>query len=335
MSQQLKDLLSQWYRQRDSLEWVLGVVYRTEGPCYRKAGAMMLFNSLGQQFGMLSGGCLESDIQRYAQQVMQTGLNKSLCYDGSDEDDLSFQLGIGCGGTVYLQLQKVDSNNGYLALDLLYTSLQKHQHGIYHVLIKENTTPAARFEELENPTDGISRLLSIEGNDWLETPITPPPHLLLIGGGLDARPLAALAGELGWRQSLWDPRPANGRAAYFPAVETIIDADVSALNDFYCSESVDATVLMSHNVDLDAKALQALPETTVRYIALLGPDSRKQKVLKTAAIDERDLPCPLAGPAGLRLGGELPESIALAMLAECHAALFGKNAASISQVLAS
>ena len=52
----------------------------------------MLFNSLGQQFGLLSGGCLESDIQRYAKEVMASGQPTTICYDGSDEDDISFQL---------------------------------------------------------------------------------------------------------------------------------------------------------------------------------------------------------------------------------------------------
>ena len=39
MSNQLSHLLRQWQSARDDTEWVLGTVYRTEGPCYRKAGA--------------------------------------------------------------------------------------------------------------------------------------------------------------------------------------------------------------------------------------------------------------------------------------------------------
>lgn len=333
MSNQLRDLLAEWHPQRNELEWVLGVVYRTEGPSYRKAGAMMLFNSLGQQFGMLSGGCLESDIQRYAQQVMQSGINKTLCYDGSDEDDLSFQLGIGCGGTVYLQLQRVDSGNHYLELDKLYASLQQHRHGVFHLLIKNKSSSQARFEQIEGRNNSKASVISVNNLQWLEIPIIPAPHLLLVGGGLDARPVTALAGELGWRISLWDPRPANGRMAYFPFVQQALDGPATQLRDVCQNESVDAAILMSHSIELDASALQALPGCSLRYIALLGPENRKQKVLETAAVSESDLSCRLAGPAGLSLGGELPESIALSIIAECHAALFSKNAISISQVL--
>ena len=47
MQTQLLHLLNHWHSARDTHEWVLGVVYKTEGSCYRRAGAMMLFNSLG------------------------------------------------------------------------------------------------------------------------------------------------------------------------------------------------------------------------------------------------------------------------------------------------
>ena len=54
MPNQFSEHLQQWLPQRDELEWVLGTVYAIEGPSYRKPGAMMFFNSMGQQLGMLS-----------------------------------------------------------------------------------------------------------------------------------------------------------------------------------------------------------------------------------------------------------------------------------------
>ena len=62
----------------------------------------MLINGYGQHFGLLSGGCLEADILRRARRVMQRGETELLVYDGSDEDDWSFRLGIGCGGKVFI-----------------------------------------------------------------------------------------------------------------------------------------------------------------------------------------------------------------------------------------
>ncbi|MFQ3222347.1 MAG: xanthine dehydrogenase accessory factor, partial [Porticoccaceae bacterium] len=116
MVSHLKQLLDTWYPQRDSQLWVLATVYNTEGPSYRKSGAMMLFNDLGQQYGLVSGGCLEADIQLQAARVMRSGQSITLCYDGSDEDDISFQLGIGCGGKVHLLLQPILAELNYLDL---------------------------------------------------------------------------------------------------------------------------------------------------------------------------------------------------------------------------
>ena len=38
MGNRLSQLLTQWFEERDSSQWVLGTVYKTQGPCYRKAG---------------------------------------------------------------------------------------------------------------------------------------------------------------------------------------------------------------------------------------------------------------------------------------------------------
>ncbi|MDG1034995.1 MAG: XdhC family protein, partial [Luminiphilus sp.] len=92
---QLANMLTQWRIDRDSHEWVLGTVYKTEGSSYRKPGAMSLIGSGGQQLGLLSGGCLEADIRLNARKVMATGVPVSIRYDGDDEDDLAFRLGIG------------------------------------------------------------------------------------------------------------------------------------------------------------------------------------------------------------------------------------------------
>jgi xanthine dehydrogenase accessory factor len=142
-----------------------------------------------------------------------------------------------------------------------------------------------------------------------------------------------MAEQLGWKVSLWDPRPANARKEYFSNVDHIIKGEANVLATFVAEKDVNAAILMSHNVSIDAQALKALAQTTIQYLALLGPDNRKQQVITQAGINEQSLSFNFAGPAGLEIGGTLPESIALSILAECHASLFSKRAQSISGVL--
>jgi len=363
ISNHLSHLLTQLFPNRDNCDWVLATIYKTEGPCYRKAGAMMLFSSQGHQLGMLSGGCLESDIAISARKVMQTGVTKLLCYDGSDEDDMSFHLGIGCGGTIYIMLQQIHANNDYLSLIDVYETLNNRTSGyLYQRIVDDNTDGKAYFEAKcvtdiaetatlisESSLTGANFVASknegtphnssttnnilIKYKDWLATPIIPEPHLLIVGGGIDASPLVNMAKQLGWQVSLWDPRPANARKEYFSNVDYLIKGEANVLATFVADKNVNAAVLMSHNISIDAHALHALAHSNLQYMALLGPKHRKQQVIMQANIKEARLPFIFAGPVGLNIGGTLPESIALSILAECHASLFKRNARSFSQVL--
>jgi xanthine dehydrogenase accessory factor len=340
MANQLSQLLRYWQETRDVTDWVLGTVYKTEGPCYRKAGAMMLMNGLGQQFGLLSGGCLESDIMGHARRVMQSGKAVTLRYDGSDEDDLSFQLGIGCGGIVHILLQPLDAEHDFLQLDAVHSTLQARGSGFYHQRIPDASgATESRFVALDEAAParkgdiGCVRLEQRDENLWLITPIVADPHLLIVGGGLDARPVAAIASELGWEVSVCDPRPANARREFFLGADNLLRDQGAELTDYAHRCRVNAVILMSHNLSIDADALAALSHQPLDYLALLGPNNRRQRVLDAAGVDESQLPAPLAGPAGLDIGAELPEAIALSILAECHARLKERSAASLSGIL--
>jgi xanthine dehydrogenase accessory factor len=336
MASQLFHLLEKWQENKDNYEWVLGVVYKTEGSSYRKTGAMMLFNSLGQQFGMLSGGCIEGDILIHAKACMSSNKPSLLTYDGSDEDDLSFQLGIGCGGKVHILLQAINQQNDYLSLLAVYQALAKRKSGTYFQEISASSTQAYFTEQTDaTQTKPSVKPVLIEKNNqqWLSTPIKPVPHLLVIGGGVDARPVVDIASTLGWTVSLWDPRAANARKNYFTAADTILKGSVESVGEFARNKLVDAVILMSHSVSLDAACLSVLQQETISYMALLGPTHRKNQVLDVAKLKEEALTVTLSGPAGLDLGDEYPESIALSIISECQASLNKKTATSISGVL--
>ena len=343
MFNQFSQQLKQWYPKRDAQKWVLGTLYKIEGPSYRSPGAMMLFNDLGEQFGLLSGGCLEADIQKKASQVMRSQRSMTICYDASDEDDMSFLMGIGCGGTIYILLQPLTAANNYLQLPTIFNALESRQTCVFLQKITDHGEVAEakvvgqdsdNFSDITQRLDSKnSRLMTVDDHTWLATTMKPPFHLLIVGGGVDARPLASLAATLGWEITLCDPRPANARREHFMRVDTVLRCPPLQLTDEPLFKTFDAAIVMTHNLQLDANAVAALQASPIKYLALLGPIVRRGQVLELADLDKNSLLVPIAGPAGLRLGGELPEDIALSILAECQAVINGKDANSISNLL--
>lgn len=338
----LSTLLDLWFHNRDSRGWVLGTVYRTRGPSYRKAGSMMLCDDLGRHYGLLSGGCLESDIQRHALKALHTGKAATIRYDGSDEDDVAFQLGIGCGGEVEILLQPITVGSNYLQLAELRSQLRQRQPVVFRQQIPTNGETFAELRPLRANAQeaGIPLqrpvLAESDGALWLNTPLLPAPHVLIVGGGVDARPMAQQFNAQGWRVSLCDPRPANARPAYFPNCASY-RCHPDALPKKLDLNTIDAAVAMSHNLNLDAAAIRLLHQRPLRYLGLLGPISRRNQVLALSGLSSGDAEILIQGilraPIGLDLGGELPESIALATCAEIHSVLHGKSAGALSAQL--
>lgn len=319
----LQQMLASWVPEKDNADWVLGVIYKTEGSCYRKAGAMMLFSSDGHQLGILSGGCLESDVRRNARKVMQSQTALDLRYDDSDEDDAAFQLGVGCGGVVYLRLLPVNKDNNYAGLTQAHKALQ-HGQSVHWQLQFDRAAEEVNVRIAVHSL-GSSRgngLVAVGQQQWLQVFIKPEPHLLVVGGGTDAIPMTLFAAQLGWRVTLWDPRPSQARAEHFPHISQRLQLTSAAmLANFVREQQVNGAILMSHHKSIDSDALQAIHDVPLDYIAMLGPKHRKQEVMQLAGVQEHQIKALFSGPAGLNLGGELPESIALSIVAECHAVL--------------
>ncbi|MBT8140364.1 MAG: XdhC family protein [Gammaproteobacteria bacterium] len=336
MNNSLLAMLDAWYPARDSRGWVLGVVYKTQGSAYRKPGAFMLFDDEGGQYGLLSGGCLESDLHRKAMASLASGNASTVRYDSSDEDEMTFKLGLGCGGVVDILLQPVLASANYLALGELRERLKARMAAQYWQRIPHaGEAPAAEVAPAAAPSFAGRRVAQLQArNDrqYLCTTVSPEPHLLLVGGGIDARPLVRMASGLGWEITLLDPRPANARLEYFPdatRISRVAPENMASQNWF---ASIDAAVIMTHSKPLDADALAGLRNKTLAYCAMIGPPHRRDEVLAHAGISPERLAFKLHGPAGLDIGGELPESIALSILAQCHAVLYGREAQPVASV---
>ncbi len=315
MSNQLEQILNTWYPDRDNLDWVLATVIETAGSTYRKSGAMMLINSLGQFYGLISGGCLESDLVRHARQCFDSGKNKHVCYDMQEEDDIGWQLGIGCGGMVKLLLQPINKQNNYLELELLLGNLN-NRVACYYIQDKQSLTFVNKVETKEQLTAATSSQITHK--------ITPVPQLVIFGGGVDAQPVCNIAATMGWKVIIADERVNHARPTHFGSAKHISKQAFSELANEQWLFNTDAIVIMTHNVEMDARALKLVQSSQAKFIGLLGPKHRTDKVLKAAGLTYQTLTNPISNPIGIDIGGELPEAIALSILAEIQGVLSGK-----------
>ncbi len=178
--------------------------------------------------------------------------------------------------------------------------------------------------------------------------LAPPQRLLVLGAGEDARPVVTLAALLGWSVTVLDARPQLARADRFPEAEHVLTtSSLAGLN----LRTTDAVVLMTHSYEQDRAHLTALldparlnapanehptqattPDTTPGYIGLLGARHRSALLVSeaAAALNLSVAHCcnRIWAPVGLDLGGDGPEAIALAILAEIQSWTQGRLARS-------
>jgi xanthine dehydrogenase accessory factor len=151
-----------------------------------------------------------------------------------------------------------------------------------------------------------------------------PQRLFVLGAGNDAKPLVNMASLLGWSVIVADGRSQLTKAERFPAAERVV---VGGVRELRIKDS-DAVVVMTHSYEQDREILTALLPIAPRYLGVLGARHRSSLLMSEAAAKtglsvaqccER-----IYAPVGLDLGGDGPEAIALAMLAEAQAVCEGK-----------
>ena len=157
--------------------------------------------------------------------------------------------------------------------------------------------------------------------------VRPPRSVLVCGAGHDAVPIVRLGKELGWRVRVADGRRAYLAPARFPDADELLHCPPTAFRERVPVEPGESAVLMTHNYLHDRAILGALLASDASYIGVLGPRRRTDRLLEELAA-ELGAGHPalgkaslrrLHGPAGLDIGAESPEQIALAIVAEIEA----------------
>jgi xanthine dehydrogenase accessory factor len=341
----LHRLLPLYHRARAAGEpLVLCTVIQTGGSTYAKPGAQMLIADDGEYAGLLSGGCLEGDLREHAREVATNGHARIVSYDLRSSTDQLFGLGAGCEGAMDILLSRVSAAEGWEPLATMAASWQAGIRCRLGLVTRSQAAdpPAGRAlvagsipEPLRGPLERADAncLLCVDSQlEVFVADLPPPPHLLLAGGGPDARPVATLARFLGWEVTVADHRAAYLAPQRFPADVRLIELRASELGRRLALATYSAAIVMSHHLESDLHYLRALAHSQVGYVGLLGPAARRERLLADLGPDATRLRGRLRAPVGLDIGGRSPESIALSIVGEVHAALAGRAGRPFSEV---
>ncbi|MBA2365481.1 MAG: XdhC family protein [Actinobacteria bacterium] len=150
--------------------------------------------------------------------------------------------------------------------------------------------------------------------------VLPPPRLLVCGAGHDAIPVVKLASELGWRTVVVDDRSDFLDRARFPGAGELVEAQPGEAAAKAGLHRRCYALVMSHNYLRDRDYLKSFLGSDVAYIGMLGPQARTERLLADLATEgivaSSERLSVIHGPAGLDLGSEGPEEIAVAIVAE-------------------
>lgn len=322
---------------------VLATVVATAGSTYRKPGARMLIVADGRFFGLLSGGCLEADLNIHARSVLESGEPRTIEYDMRGPDDILFGIGAGCEGAMRLLLEPAGPGSPAAAALAAAARVTGAGDPISLVAVHDSTELTLGTYDsgalASQPLIAASqRVLAERLSHQVEVEIqggrtralvqylAPAPHILICGAGPDAQPVVAAALGLGWRVSVVDHRPAYALAQRFPGAR-VMCAPARELRAGRSLDGCHAAVVMSHHLQSDVTYLRELAEEcTPEYIGLLGPAARRRRIADDLGSTAELLRHRIRGPVGLDIGAVTPEGIALSIVAQIHGWLAGRLA---------
>lgn len=320
----------------------LATVIETAGSTYTKAGHRILIAASGDYQGLVSGGCLEHDLALHARQVIESGMARVVGYDLRKEGDELFGLGVGCDGAIRILLQRLGPEHGYAPFTDIAAVLEGDSPGLCAVVTAGAFTGASlivsarhsrnhgldgaaarALEQQGRSLAGLPRLVTVplagEATAVLYAPLTPIPRLLLLGAGPDAVPVVALGALLGWRVTVVDHRPAHLERPGLEGATERWCTPAGQLPERMSLPSFAAAVVMNHHLATDRSWLATLAGSDIPYIGLLGPRGRRERLLRKLGAKAAHLATRLHGPAGLSIGADSPESIALSIWTQIHA----------------
>lgn len=312
---------------------------------------MLIFPG-GERIGSLSGGCLENEIAKKARWYTDSGVATVRTYDMTSDDEATWGFGLGCNGIVHVMLERTEWPETQMTLKFLAMQRTLENPGVVATVIRigEGATPrevkvgdrlllkdgsvaggslVGSVLELTIATHAAkaavlrrSHVVSINAIEVFVEYVGTPTKLFVFGAGHDAIPLVRTAALLGWKTTVADSRPGYIKSERFPGADCVLfDPWQEPLRDLPITPDA-AVVLMTHNYPVDSLLLPGIVLREPRYIGLLGPAERAQRIFGDLNLKP---PPTLHSPIGLDIGCNCPATIAVSIVAEIQAVMSGRS----------
>jgi xanthine dehydrogenase accessory factor len=351
--------MKQWLETRAVLDFLAGVrragqraalatVVRVRGSAYRHEGAKLAVAADGSSAGNVSGGCLEQDVREVALQVIRGGAAELRSYCSSADEIAAWDLGVGCEGQVDIYVEPAEARTRERELlegrdpfaVATPIAMRDARFGTRLIVtaavvegdlgsIELNTQVAATARELLET--GESGIHEIAGRSVFFDVLRPPPQLVVLGAGDDARPLVRFAADVGFRVVVVDRRAGLLTPERFPDAAALLPSAGDELGEATALDVECYAVVMNHNFADDQAYLRAILKTPVSYIGVLGPRQRTDRMLRPLAAEGPLDEGRVYGPVGLDIGTDGAEQVALAVIAEILAVRSGRRARSLRE----
>ena len=358
------DVVDAWRRSEERGEpAVLATVVGVQGSGYRRPGARLLLTANGQTVGTISGGCIESDIARRGWWLTASGRPIIVSYDAGEVDEGDEDPGSGCGGVISVLLEQLTPQGEPHPLHVIEAVHRARRPGVVvtalddhpavgplgaHCLVFPDgvVSPSVPCRDVtalrtvaehaiaSGPREGVCTT-TVAGVPVLVEVVPPPPSLVVFGTGADAQALVVFAKALGWDVTVTGSHAVRARPERFPQADRVV---LTSPDDPLAGVPLDArtaAAVMTHSLALDRAILHALRRVLLRYLGLLGPRHRADRVLAelfdgdTAGLAR--LRARIHSPIGLDIGAEGPSEIALAIVAEIRAVLASRAGGHLRQ----
>ena len=309
--------------EREGRAFMVCSIVETEGSTPRKGGTHMLVTSDGESYGTVGGGAVEHRALDYSLELLKdpgaADPRKKRCFSYGLQQDGDAEAV--CGGRVtvaFWQPEKVlEGAEGFFKeLCALY---DRRRPGWLVIDCRGQITAKAYAHDAVPAEYGAYTGLKPQSADGIYTePLIDAERAFLIGGGHVGQALSPVLHGTGFRVTVVDDREFILKDGLFPDAEEVICCGYETLSGRITVTEKDYVVVTTHGHKGDFDSLRAVIPMHPKYLGCIGSKKKAAYIrerLRESGFTEEEI-LSVRSPAGLSIGAETPQEIAVSIASE-------------------